>query len=129
MMTTLRIHNFRCFRRLTVEGLTRVSLLVGANNAGKTSVLEAAELALGGTSPAALLRSPGRRGELVRVPDETGPARYYIELNHLFRGHALEPGSAFEIEAVMGDGTQVFSCKVIPRPSGKLEGDEETPPP
>lgn len=40
MKTTLRIDNFRSFRRLTVEGLTRVSLLVGTNNSGKTSVLE-----------------------------------------------------------------------------------------
>jgi hypothetical protein len=125
MMTTLRIHNFRCFRGFTVEGLTRVSLLVGANNAGKTSVLEAAELMLGGTSPAALLRTTWTRGEIVRVQNATG---IYIEVNHLFRGHALEPGSSLKIEGVMDDGSRFFSCKIIPRPAGKLEGDDETPP-
>lgn len=128
MLTTLRIHDFRCFRKLTVEGLTRVSLLVGANNAGKTSVLEAAELVLGGTSPAAILRSTWKRGETVRAQNEQGIFRYYIEVNHLFRGHTLEPGSSFEIEGVLGDGSRFFSCKIIPRPSGKLDGDEEAPP-
>jgi len=129
MLTTLRIHDFRCFRKLTVEGLTRVSLLVGANNAGKTSVLEAAELVLGGTSPTALLRGPEKRGEIVLLRSETGTLRHYLKVNHLFRGHVLEPSASFEIEALMGDGSRFFSCKVIPRPSGKLEGDEEAPPP
>ncbi len=41
MITSLNIHNFRCFRDLTIEPLARVNLLVGANNCGKTSVLEA----------------------------------------------------------------------------------------
>lgn len=128
MMTTLRIHDFRCFRKLSVEGLTRVSLLVGANNAGKSSVLEAAELVLGGTSPAALLRSPSKRGETVRMR-QPGFIRHYTQVNHLFRGHTPEPGSSFELEGILGDGSRFFSCKVIPRPSGKLEGDEETLPP
>ena len=130
MMTTLRIHDFRCFRKLTVEGLTRVSLLVGANNAGKTSVLEAAELILGGTSPAALLFSTRKRGETVIVRgDPVTPGRRYAEVNHLFRGHDLKPGTSFEIEGLLSNGSRFFSCKVIPRPSGTLEGDEETPPP
>jgi predicted ATP-dependent endonuclease of OLD family len=50
MMTSLRVHNFRSLRDLEVNGLTRVSLLVGANNSGKTSVLEAAERAFPGHS-------------------------------------------------------------------------------
>jgi len=129
MLTTLRIHNYRCFRKLTVEGLTRVSLLVGANNAGKTSVLEAAELVLGGTNPAILSRSPQSRGEIGLVRSEPGSLRHYLEVNHLFRGHVLQPGASFEIDALTGDGSRFFSCKVIPRPSGRLEGDEEAPPP
>src|SRR5690242_4421977 len=87
MITTLRIHNFRTFHRLTVEGLTRVSLLVGANNAGKTSVLEAAELVLGGTGPSILERSTSSRGEVVRTQTESGSTHRYIGVNHLFRGH------------------------------------------
>lgn len=41
MYESIRIQNFRGLRDLTIENLGRVNLLVGANNVGKTSVLEA----------------------------------------------------------------------------------------
>ncbi|WNG32928.1 AAA family ATPase [Archangium violaceum] len=127
MMTTLRIQDFRTFHKLTVEGLTRVSLLVGTNNAGKTSVLEAAELVLGvgGTGPSILERSMFSRGELVLIRNSGSS---YVEVNHLFHGHSLEPGKSFEITAVVGEKPRSFNCRIIPRPTGKLEGDDETPP-
>jgi hypothetical protein len=128
MMTTLRIQDFRTFRKLTVEGLTRVSLLVGTNNAGKTSVLEAAELVLGGTSPAILERGARSRGEIVRMRTDMGSGPAYIEVNHLFRGHSLEPGKSFELEADVDGSRRSFNCKIIPRPSGKLEGDDDALP-
>ncbi|OJT25882.1 hypothetical protein BO221_08570 [Archangium sp. Cb G35] len=125
MMSTLRIDNFRSFRKLTVEGLTRVSLLVGTNNAGKTSVLEAAELVLGGTGPSILERSARSRGEYVPLRDFSGG---YIEVNHLFHGHTLEPEKSFEIESVVGEHPRFINCRIIPRPPGKMEGDEIAPP-
>ena len=42
--TSLDIPNFRALRNLRVEELRRVNLLVGKNNSGKTSLLEAVEL-------------------------------------------------------------------------------------
>lgn len=41
MYKSVRIQNFRGFEDLTVDGLTRVNLIVGANNVGKTALLEA----------------------------------------------------------------------------------------
>ena len=41
ILQELRIRNFRCFRAETRLPLTQSSYLVGANNAGKTAVLEA----------------------------------------------------------------------------------------
>jgi AAA15 family ATPase/GTPase len=41
MLRSLEIRNYRHLRHLTVEKLGRVNLLVGKNNTGKTSVLEA----------------------------------------------------------------------------------------
>jgi hypothetical protein len=128
MMTSLRIHDFRSFCGLSMEGLTRVTLLVGTNNAGKTSVLEAAELVLGGTGPSILERGLWSRGEVVLVRNEMGPSRHYIEVNHLFHGHSLDPGKSFEIEAVVDERPRSFICRIIPRPSRKLEGDDEAPP-
>lgn len=40
MFTTLSLENFRGFENLCLEGLQRVNLIVGRNNAGKTSLLE-----------------------------------------------------------------------------------------
>ncbi|MFD2571353.1 ATP/GTP-binding protein [Spirosoma soli] len=41
MLRSLEIRNYRNLRHLTIEKLGRVNLLVGKNNTGKTSVLEA----------------------------------------------------------------------------------------
>ncbi len=50
MLQTLRIDHFRGIKNLSVSSLSRINLIVGDNNSGKTSVLEALEL----------LRSPAR---------------------------------------------------------------------
>jgi len=44
MLTSLEIENFKCFAQLTVSSLAKVNLIVGASNAGKTSLLEALSL-------------------------------------------------------------------------------------
>ena len=41
MFTYIKIKNFRCFEDFEVSGFKRVNLLVGNNNSGKTSLLEA----------------------------------------------------------------------------------------
>ncbi len=43
----LVLHNFRCFEKLEVEFHDRLTVIVGANGAGKTTVLEAAAVAAG----------------------------------------------------------------------------------
>lgn len=41
LIRDLRIKGYRCFEDFSMDGLTRVNLLVGNNNSGKTSFLEA----------------------------------------------------------------------------------------
>ena len=41
MIYTLRITNFRCHHQAELHGLSRINLLLGKNNSGKTAVLEA----------------------------------------------------------------------------------------
>jgi AAA domain, putative AbiEii toxin, Type IV TA system len=43
-LNNLLVRNFRAFRHLSVEGLSDVNLIVGANNLGKSSLLEALHL-------------------------------------------------------------------------------------
>ena len=43
MLTSIELTGFRGFHQLKLEGLSRVNLIVGKNNSGKTSLLEAIE--------------------------------------------------------------------------------------
>lgn len=51
LLEKLRLTNVRCHESLSVPVGSRFTVFVGANGAGKTSVLEAAHLALAGASP------------------------------------------------------------------------------
>lgn len=61
----LQLRNFRCFEALDLELEPRVTLLVGANGSGKTSVLDALAVAAGGW----LLGFPGLDARPI-APDE-----------------------------------------------------------
>ncbi|MGH7143168.1 MAG: AAA family ATPase [Planctomycetota bacterium] len=61
MLKKLQIKNFRCFETLTAENFGRVNLILGANNAGKTSFLEGLFLATGGANPTLLHTIEGVR--------------------------------------------------------------------
>lgn len=50
ILNSLEVRNFRAFRDLKIERLGRVNLLVGKNNVGKTSLLEAIQLYASRTS-------------------------------------------------------------------------------
>lgn len=51
MYTSFSIKNFRCLKDLTIEQLTRVNLIAGKNNMGKTALLEALWLHSGPNQP------------------------------------------------------------------------------
>jgi energy-coupling factor transporter ATP-binding protein EcfA2 len=61
MIKSLHAENFRCFKQLDLSDLQRVNVLVGRNATGKTALLEAIRLALGGT-PNALWTMNQARG-------------------------------------------------------------------
>jgi hypothetical protein len=62
MWESLRINNFRGIKDLSLEPLRGVNLLVGPNNIGKTSVLEAAFLLSGHSNPTLPLALSALRG-------------------------------------------------------------------
>lgn len=57
MLKSVRIRNFRVFEHLSIESLSRINLIAGRNNAGKTSLLEALFLLSGGANPEMALNS------------------------------------------------------------------------
>jgi ABC-type branched-subunit amino acid transport system ATPase component len=115
-ITSIDIENFRCFQKLRVDGLAPVNLIVGANNAGKTVLLEAIEAVVSRDSPFVLYRASLERNEYRRrrAADEDFVE---LDLRHWFHGHALAPGVTFRIHAT-GDEEFAVSRSVQAVPPG-----------
>lgn len=98
MIKSLKITGYRGFKDLEMGHLGRVNLLVGKNNSGKTSALEALSLLSSGYDPSALMRIVNRRGEIVFPEVQQGQQlRQDIDISHLFHEHELRSGTSFEI--------------------------------
>jgi len=119
MYNTLRLHNFRGFSSYSLGDLTRINLLVGKNNAGKTSILEAIEILSHGGRPSSLLRSPSRRGEVTSESREPGIRAEY-DIRYLFHQHRIREGSTFEIQANKELESSAIRC-IIRRPESEIE--------
>ena len=91
MLKALNLRQYRGFESYKLTDLARVNLLVGKNNSGKTSILEAVELLLSGGSVSAMQESARRRGELREN------MRFEIDISHVFHGHRFTPGASFEL--------------------------------
>jgi predicted ATPase len=119
-ITSVEIDNFRCFRKLRVDGLAQVNLIVGANNAGKTVLLEAIEAVVSRDSSFALYRASLERNEYRRRrgADED---LIEIDLRHWFHGHSLAPGATLHIRAA-GDHDLTASRRIETVPA-----DERSP--
>ena len=112
MYTAFRINNFRCFKELTVEGLTRVNLIAGRNNAGKTALLEAFWLHSGPNLPDLGTRLQAFRGVL-----NADPAHLLYDLFYDFN-----PGSSVTL---VGEGDWgKRSLKITSQPSNFSNGEE-----
>jgi hypothetical protein len=88
MLRDLTIQNYRAFKDFTIDGLARVNLIVGKNNSGKTSFLEAVYLLANGGSPAALVEILDNRGEFViDVSPDTLRGSVNYQLTSVFYGY------------------------------------------
>lgn len=99
MLKSLTIQNFRCFESFELQQLGRLNLLVGSNNSGKTSILEAIQLLTSQPNLESLREAMIGRGEYI-LSDEHGSSRE-LDICHLFNGHKIDIGSRFSI--VSGD--------------------------
>lgn len=95
MLKSLRIENFRCFQTFELQQLGRLNLLVGTNNSGKTSILEAVQLLASQSSLDVLRDVMHIRGEYI-LNDERND-RQELDIRHLFYGHEIDEGSRFSI--------------------------------
>ena len=101
MISSIHIKGFRGFKRFDMQDLALVNLLVGANNSGKTSLLEALHLLTSRADPQALWQILWRRGEngIERIRP-SGRAFPEVDTSHLFTGHQLQVKSTFSFSAM-----------------------------
>lgn len=130
MIQRITITGYRAFRKMELNGLTALNLIVGANNSGKTSVLDAIDLLVQRQSPEALFRAADRRSEAAFFeggPETSGVDQAaIIDLRTVFHGRKIERESQFRIES--DDGAFVdasVSGDVVPSPSLTLANGRE----
>lgn len=101
MLQSMKIQNYRGFRRLEMDDIGAVNLIVGKNNSGKTSLLEAIYLLSGGGDALSavnptILRLP--HSKIIHEQQAIQALEPYFE--QLFHDHNME--KPIEIEANLG---------------------------
>lgn len=112
----LRISNFRRFQKFSMEGLGRVNLLVGPNNCGKTTILEAIDLLASPLDPCLLGHISIYRGAVSAPAGESSVKSARIALRHLFYGHQVNVGSTFELVGSYSRSKHGFSARITRTP-------------
>ncbi len=138
MYREISITNFRGFPKFRMHDLGRVNLLVGTNNSGKSTLLEAIELLSSFGNPRSLWAVTSRRGEQIWYDDRRRKREGAVA--HLFHGHEIELGSEFSVRGNHHDFViDTFVSKIgekhgaqkqltlfsSPSPSPSLEFSEE----
>ena len=100
MLKSLKIENFRGFQSFELQQLGRINLLVGENNSGKTSVLEAIQIFYSRANLELLSQTMTNRGEMLWNEDRksvvAGRERE-LDIRHLFYSHEISLDSKFLI--------------------------------
>ena len=103
MLRDLTIQNYRCFKDFNIDELARVNLIVGQNNIGKTTFLEAIYLLIHQQNIQALFDVLDGRGEMNNIQTQlaSGQAvnRSKYQFEHIFYGHQLTPDRSIYIQS------------------------------
>ena len=94
MFSKIQIENYRRFQSFELSGLGRVNLLVGENNSGKTSILEAINSLCSPGEFFPILRMLERRGEII-ISDNKSDVLF--DVRRLFHGHKIPPENFISI--------------------------------
>lgn len=102
MFSTMTIQNYRVFRDFALDQTARVNLIVGGNNAGKSSLLEAIYLLTSDDPSSSLLYILSERGEFVSSPNIPPYDVRFIGgylTSHIFHGHQLDADYSIAIKS------------------------------
>ncbi len=109
MLDSLFIRNFRLFKKLEIERLSRVNLIVGKNNSGKSCLLEAIRIYISDASPRILLELISQRNELWEFELQGDGQSFYEHespLRYLFYGYHLPSVNSEGIQIGLLDNTE-----------------------
>lgn len=118
MLNAVHIQGYRGLRDFTLEPLARINLIVGNNNSGKTSVLEAIQILVEQDTLAPLYEITRRRNEMIEIPPKIDrPGRTLHDLSHIFTGHRIDEGAELAISGSdeTGDLSTQLSAAYVQR--------------
>ncbi|MEO1374268.1 MAG: AAA family ATPase [Cyanobacteria bacterium J06635_10] len=120
MFKNIKIENFRCFKSFELQQLGRVNLLVGENNSGKTSILEAIQLLCSRINLESLSEMMINRGEYFW--DDDGKGNRELDIKHLFYGHEIEPDLKISISSSRLDNSrEKLNLSIVRRSESLLD--------
>ncbi|MCA2506726.1 MAG: AAA family ATPase [Microcystis sp. M54BS1] len=91
MLQSLKIEGFRGFQNFEMTNLGQINLLVGKNNSGKTSILEAIQFLYVQNNLDIFLETISYRGEFAWLENKLAGRTKVFEICHLFPGHEILP--------------------------------------
>ena len=128
MLGQLSIQNYRIFSHFELDQIALVNLIVGSNNSGKSSLLEAIYLLTSENATDSLFHILDVRGEVITDIAVDQWRRNGYPLAHLFHGHLLEPSQEIQIVGRFpqreSDASQTLSLGMA-LGNGHIKGGEE----
>ena len=126
MHNKIEINGFRQFEKYSMNELTRVNLLIGSNNCGKTTILEAVELLASEADPLLIERTARRRGE-ARTGRET--PRMQPDISNLFHSHQIRKGASFRVlgDDIKDAGADIRAAGSVETPGFTTEAERAAP--
>lgn len=121
MISSIRIEGFRRFDVFALENLGQVNLIMGANNCGKTTALEAIHLLTSQASREALAQTIWRRDGSVIPFRRLNQTNYKSNVWSLFYGNDCEPDATFELSSRGLNSEASLTAKIS---DGPLDGSE-----
>lgn len=124
-LDSLKIQNFRMLEDFEVEKLGQVNLIVGKNNSGKSTVLEALRIYAGNADRHLLEEIAKEHGEKFKLfDDEVGNPKSEIYFKDFFSGRKLHNASFFHIGEFKNPNNALFLVFV----NGDKSGFEQSHP-
>ncbi len=117
MLNDITIQNYRCFKDFRIDRLARVNLIVGMNNSGKTSLLEAIYLFISQKSARTLGEILSNRGEVFErfnlgITGKLETLQLYYQVTNLFHNYQIEAPQIINLKTTDTDTNPYLQIKL-----------------